>query len=90
MSCRGVFSFHTISLQLKFAIKEYDDKGLLNDIKYCLMKLYYLYIKSTKKLRSLKEPIDELDGLVDLTDNNGVASIRSCGTRYNRHLSKMP
>ena len=47
------------------------------------MKLYYLYNKSTKKLRSLKELIDELDSLVDLTGNfiedNGMAPIIACG-----------
>ena len=46
------------------------------------MKLYYLYNKSTKKLRSLKELVDELDGLVNLTDklieDNNVAPIRAC------------
>ena len=41
------------------------------------MKLYYLYNKITKKIRSLQEFIDKLDSLVDLRDNfilgNGVA-----------------
>ena len=54
------------------------------------MKLYYLYNKSTKKLRSLKELIDELDYLVDLTGNfikdDGVASIKAFGTRWVGHL----
>ena len=56
------------------------------------MKLHFLYNKSTKKLRSLKELMDELNGLVDLTDNftedNGVAPIRPCGTKWIRHLVK--
>ena len=39
---------------------------MLNDIKECLMKLFCLYNKSTKKLRSLKKLIDELDDLLDL------------------------
>ena len=47
------------------------------------MKLYYLYNKNIKKLRSLKELIDELDSLVDLTDNfiedDGMPPIRACG-----------
>ena len=58
---------------------------LLSDMKNWLMKLYYLSNKNTKKLRSLKELIDELDSLVDLTDNfvqdDVVTSIRNCGTR---------
>lgn len=65
---------------------------MLNDIKECLMKLHFLYNKSTKKLRSLKELMDELNGLVDLTDNftedNGVAPIKASGTKWIRHLVK--
>ena len=38
--------------QLQLAIKESAVTVLLNDIKECLMKLHYLYKKSTKKLRS--------------------------------------
>ena len=33
------------------------------------MKSCYLYNKNTKKLRSLKQLIDQLDDLVDVTDN---------------------
>ena len=39
---------------------------MLNDIKECLIKLFCLYNKSTEKLRSLKELIDELDDFMDL------------------------
>ena len=49
------------------------------------MKLYYLHNKSTKKLKSLKEPRDELDSLVDLIENFvedvGVAPIITFETR---------
>ena len=44
------------------------------------------------KLRSLKELIDELDDLVDLTDfieDDHVAPIRICGTRWIGYLVKM-
>ena len=54
--------------------------------KECLIKLFYLYNKSTKKVRSLKELIDEFDGLMDLTDNfiayDCVAPIRVYRTRW--------
>ena len=50
-------------------IKESVVKGLLNEIKEYLMKSFYLYNKNTKKLRSLKELTDQLDYLVDVTDN---------------------
>ena len=50
------------------------------------MKLYYLYKKGTKKLRSLKELVDELGSLVHLTYNfiedNVVPAVRACGTRW--------
>ena len=49
------------------------------------MKLYYLHNKSIKKLKSLKEPRDELDSLVDLIENfvedDGVAHIITFETR---------
>ena len=84
--------FRLIIHQLELAIKESGGKILLNDIKECLLKLYCLYNKSAKKLRSLKELIDEIDGLVDLTDNfvedDGVAPIQACGTRWIGHLKK--
>ena len=82
--------FWCIIHQLELAIKDSIDDGLLHDIKECLLKLYYLYNKSTKKLRSLKELISELDGLLDLNDNpigdDGVAPIKACGTRWIGHL----
>ena len=63
---------------------------MLGDIKECLLKLYYLYNKSLKKLRSLKELISELEGLIDLNDNfiddGGIAPHKSCGTRRIGHL----
>ena len=55
------------------------------------MKLYYLLNKRKEKLRSLKELIDEFDSLVDLTDfteDDGVASIRACESRWIGHLVK--
>ena len=60
--------------------------------KECLMKLFYLYNKSTKKVRSLKELIDEFDGLMDLTDNfieyDCVAPIRVYRTRLTEYFVK--
>ena len=76
--------------QLELAIKDSIGAGLLNDIKECLMKLYYLYEESSTKLRSLNQLVKDLDGLVDLVDNptedNGVAPIKACGTRWIGHL----
>ena len=82
--------FWCIVHQLELAMEGSIAKGLLNDIKECLKKLYHLYNKSTKKLRSLREPINELGDFVDLTDNfiksDGVAPLRSFGTRWIAHL----
>ena len=82
--------FWCIDHPLELVIKDSIGDGLLHDIKECLLKLYYLYNKSTKKLQSLKELISELDGLLDLNDNpigdDGVAPIKACGTRWIGHL----
>ena len=47
------------------------------------MKSYYFYNESEKKPRPLKELMNELDGLVYLTDDfiedNYAAPIKSCG-----------
>ena len=49
----------------------------------CLVKSYYFYNESEKKPRPLKELMNELDGLVYLTDDfiedNYAAPIKSCG-----------
>ena len=46
----------------------------------------------TKKLSPLKELVDQLDGLVNLTDNciedDGMAPIKGCGARQIGHLVK--
>ena len=77
---------------MELAIKESIAKGLLNDIKECLTNLNYLNNKSTKKLRSSKKLIGELDRFVDLTDNfiedDGVAPIVTHGTRWIGYLVK--
>ena len=81
-----IIIFWCIIDQLELAKRESVVKGSLNDIKKYLMKLYYLYKKGTKKLRSLKELVDELGSLVHLTYNfiedNVVPAIRACGTRW--------
>ena len=78
-------SFH----QLELVIRESVSKALLNDIKECLIKLYYLYNKSKKS----KKPKDELDCFVDVTDDlpeeDGGAPIRVCGTRQIWHFVKV-
>ena len=65
---------------------------MLNDIREYLLNLYYLYRKSKTELRALENIVDELDGLVDLADNfindDGVATIRACGTRWIGHPIK--
>lgn len=69
-----------------------DKRICWNYFKDCLIKLYYLHNKITKKLGSLKEITDELDGLVNLTNSiimdDCVTPIRACGTRWIGYLVK--
>lgn len=51
---------------LKLAIKDSAGARLLGDIKEYLMKLYYLYNKSCKKLRALENLIKNLKRLAEL------------------------
>ena len=76
-------SFWCICHKLELAFKDSIGDGFL-------LKLYYLYNKSLKKLRSLKEIISKLECLIYLNDNftddDGIAPIKSCGTRWIGHL----
>ena len=82
---------------MELAIKDAIGNGLLSDIKECLLRLYYLYNKSSKKLRSLEELIKDLEGLIkDLEglialqdscfEDAGIAPMKACGTRWIGHL----
>lgn len=57
----------------------------MGDIKECLMKMYYLYNKSSKELRSLEGLIYDLQGLVELEgyyiEDIGTALIKVCVTQ---------
>ena len=61
----------------------------MGDIKECLMKMYYLYNKSSKELRSLEGLLYDLQGLVELEgyyiEDTGTALIKVCVTRQSRH-----
>ena len=92
-----LLSFWCICHRLELAIKDAIGNGLLSDIKECLLRLYYLYNKSSKKLRSLEELIKDLEGLIkDLEglialqdsciEDEGIAPMKACGTRWIGHL----
>ena len=85
-----LLSFWCICHRLELAIKDAIGNGLLSDIKECLLRLYYLYNKSSKKLRSLEELIKDLEGLIALQDSciedEGIAPMKACGTRWIGHL----
>ena len=52
-----------------------------------LLRLYYLYEKSPKKLRELENLVEDLKEVFDLTPG-GNRPIRSCGTRWICHKRK--
>ena len=85
-----LLSFWRICHSLELAIKDAIGNGLLSDIKECLLRLYYLYNKSSKKLRSLEELIKDLEGLIALQDSciedEGILPMKACGTRWIGHL----
>ena len=85
-----LLSFWCICHRLELAIKDAIGNGLLSDIKECLLRLYYLYNKRSKKLRSLEELIKDLEGQIALQDSciedEGIAPMKACGTRWIGHL----
>ena len=62
----------------------------MEQIKECILRMYYLYNKRSKKLRSLEDLFTELEGLIELHDSysegQGVAPMKACGTRWIGHL----
>ena len=50
-----------------------------------LLRIYYLYTKSGKKLRELKEIYDIVRNTFKFNNNTGVRPIRASGTRWIAH-----
>ena len=70
---------HRLELALKDALKEWMDP-----ISLCLQNLYYLYEKSSKKLRELRDFHLTLREVYEF-ENNQVKPHRACGTRWISH-----
>ena len=78
-------SFWSTCHRLELAIKYSVGAELLRDIKECLMELYHLYKKSSKKLCSFEDLINKLKDLVELegnyTEDTETVPINACGTQ---------
>ena len=90
-----IFVFWCVCHRLELAIQDAFKGTLLFDIKEILMRLYYLYDKSPKKLRSLHVLHGALadmiredgeDGEVDYIDDTGITPLKSHGTRWITHV----
>ena len=76
---------HRIELAIKDALKSTCFK-LIDEM---LLRLYYLYEKSSKKLRQLEEIIADVSGCLTF-EGGGTKPIRASGTRWVGHkLSAM-
>ena len=71
---------HRIELAIKDALKSICFK-LIDEM---LLRLYYLYEKSSKKLRQLEEIIADLSGCLTF-EGGGTKPIRASGTRWVGH-----
>lgn len=71
---------HRLELSVKDALK----KTYFNTVDEMLLRIYYLYEKSPKKLRELKD-IHEIVRETFEFEDGGVRPIRACGTRWLAH-----
>ena len=88
-----LYLFWCVCHRLELAVQDAFKGTLLFDIKEMLMRLYYLYDKSPKKLRSLKELHKSLEETLKdesedsyLEYSNGIAPLKSHGTRWIAHV----
>ena len=70
---------HRLELAMKHALKD-----LIEPIEKCLMNLYYLYEKSSKKTREIKDLYDMLKEILEF-QNGVVKPHRAAGTRWIAH-----
>ena len=75
---------HRLELALKDALKN----TIFNDIDYMLLRLYYLYHKSSKKSRELEEVVQSRRHCLEpskMPEKGGNKPLRACGTRFICH-----
>ncbi|XP_064404677.1 zinc finger protein 862-like isoform X1 [Halichondria panicea] len=70
--------------RLELACKDSFTSGLFQGISDMLLRLYYLYSKSPKKLRELAEVVSDLRGVFEFP-KSGDTPIRSEGSRWISH-----
>ena len=73
--------------RLELACKDAFSSSLFGSMQEILLRLYYLYEKSSKKSRELESITTDLKEVFDLS-KGGNRPIRSCGTRWITHKRK--
>jgi len=77
-----------LSHRLELAIKDALKSTYFDSVDELLLRLYYLYEKSPKKLRQLEEVVASLKECLDpseLPHKGGQRPLRACGTRFVAH-----
>ena len=77
-----------LSHRLELAIKDALKSTFFESVDELLLRLYYLYEKSPKKLRQLEEVVLSLKECLDpseLPHKGGKRPLRACGTRFVAH-----
>ena len=70
--------------RLELAIKDALKGTLFDDVDDMILRLYYLYEKSPKKCRELKDIVSDLQACLQF-DEGGIKPIRASGTRWVSH-----
>ena len=73
--------------RLELACKDAFSSSLFSSLQEMLLRLYYLYEKSSKKSHELESIVTDLKEVFDLS-KGGNRPIRSCGTRWVTHKRK--
>ena len=73
--------------RLELACKDAFTSSLFSSVQEMLLRLYYLYEKSSKKFSDLACIVEDLKQVFDLPQG-GSRPIRSCGTRWITHKRK--
>ena len=71
--------------RLELALKESLRGTYFDVVDNMLLKMYYLYEKSPKKLRELKEIFDLVKESMEFNDGDGLKPVRASGTRWTAH-----
>ena len=79
-----IFWMWCLAHRLELAIKDALTGTVFDTVDDMLLRLYYLYNKSSKKFREIQDIISDLQQCLSF-DDNGVKPIRASGTRWVSH-----